>query len=106
MKEAFKFKFVSRAERLHNVKYKDMPASCYHKPKNSKVYKDVEVKEGNKVIRDTRLVDYDPIENFEQYNMDMFDLDNLIAIGAVDNLKYSVSSDNRIDGVLSQLDNL
>ena len=101
-----KYKVISHAERLQNSNLHDLKKDCYHKPSKRKVYRDIEVKEGNKVIRDTRLVDYDPVENFAQYNMDMFDLDNLISIGAIDNLKVVTSVDNRIDGVLNQLDNL
>ena len=101
-----KYKVISHAERLQNSKLHVLKQDCYHRPKKSKVYKDVEVKEGNKIIRDTRLVDYDPIENFEQYNVDMFDLDNMISVGAIESLKFVTSKDNRIDGLLDQIESL
>lgn len=100
MKKEIKVK--SHAERMAElVKY-----DCYHKPSKHMVYKDVEVKEGNKVFRDTRLTEYDPVENFAQYTADMFDLDNLIAIGAVENLKGCTVAHSDIDRVLDQLDNI
>lgn len=69
----------------------------YHKPSTHMVYKDVEVKKGNKIYKTTQIVEIDPRENLADYTVDMFDLANLIAIGAEKTLVYGTVSDNRID---------
>ena len=98
-------KVISHAER--------MSTPNVHYPKNLhdpyEVIAAEEVVENNRIVKKSCVKTVDPIENFKGVNVSDFYLENVIAVGALDSLKFGqVSAGNleNADNLDVQVENL
>lgn len=71
-----------------------------------RVVAEEQVVKDNRVVKMRVLKDIDPRDNFKDYKVSDFYIENLQATGAINNLKQVQFTDNDIDPVLDVLDSL
>lgn len=89
------------------LSYKDMPAKPLLCNKCEEVVMEEEYfdKDAARILRKKKLVTYDPVVELSKYKVSDFLLENLIACGAIANMKTCQFTDNDIDTICANLEN-
>lgn len=97
------WKVVSHFERLNNPERKCLCADAHYVYEESTIIADVQEEIDGRTVRVTKVIKVDPKERLGKYNPKDFDLTNVVAVGAVNTLKYAQVASDNVDAVLSAL---